>query len=71
MEKCPKCGKRFPSKTEESAMKKKARAVDPEEWEKLRKKISNRVCTCPNPVGSVCTSSEQPPDLRWHDKFDR
>jgi hypothetical protein len=42
---CPSCGKRFPSKTEESAMK-KTRAKDPSEWEKLCNKIRHKVCTC-------------------------
>jgi hypothetical protein len=46
---CPRCGKRFPSKVEESAMR-KTRAKNPDEWEKLRKKISNKVCTCPELV---------------------
>jgi hypothetical protein len=42
---CPRCGKRFPSKTEESDMK-KTRAKAPDEWEKLRMRISYKVCTC-------------------------
>jgi len=42
---CPRCGKRFPSKIEESAMR-KTRAKDADEWEKLRGKISYKVCTC-------------------------
>jgi len=42
---CPQCGQRFPSKIEESAMM-KTRAKDPDEWEKLRQKISYKVCTC-------------------------
>jgi hypothetical protein len=46
---CPRCGKRFPSKIEESAMK-KIRAKAPEEWEKLRGEISYKVCTCLGPT---------------------
>ncbi len=68
MEKCSKCGMRFPSKTEESAFQ-KTRAANPEEWEKLRKKIK-KVCTCPEGTSNAFTSSVQPPDLQWHDKFD-
>lgn len=70
METCSKCGQRFPNKTEESAMQ-KLRANDPDEWEKTRKKISHRVCTCPPASGNSFTSSTPPPDLQWHDKFDR
>ena len=45
---CPRCGQRFPSKIEESAMRKTC-ARTPAEWEKLREKISCRVCTCLEP----------------------
>jgi hypothetical protein len=70
MDKCHKCGKRFPNKTEQSAIN-KTRDANPEEWEKQRAKLSKKVCVCPEPVGTVCSSSQQPPDLQWHDKFDR
>ena len=42
---CPRCSQRFPSKIEESAMR-KTRAKDPDEWENLRREISTKVCTC-------------------------
>jgi hypothetical protein len=45
---CPQCGQRFPSKIEESAMR-KTRAKGPDEWEKVRQKISYKVCTCLEP----------------------
>jgi hypothetical protein len=45
---CPQCGKRFPSKIEESALR-KTRARDPGAWDKLRRKISHKVCTCLEP----------------------
>ena len=48
---CPQCGQRFPSKIEESAMR-KTRAKDPDEWDKLRQKISYKVCTCPAPTST-------------------
>jgi len=48
---CPQCGQRFPSKLEESAMR-KTRAKDPDEWEKLRQKISYKVCTCLEPTST-------------------
>jgi len=48
---CPQCGKRFPSKIEESAMR-KTRAKDPDGWEKLRTKISHKVCTCLVPTST-------------------
>jgi hypothetical protein len=40
---CLRCGQRFPSEIEESAMR-KTRAKDPDEWERLRQKISCWVC---------------------------
>jgi len=52
---CPRCGQRFPSKIEESAMR-KTRAKDPDEWEKLRREISSKVCTC---LGVVKTKSRR------------
>ena len=70
METCPKCSKRFPSPIEDSAIRKK-READPEEWEKMSKLIGRRVCICPPANGSSFTSSTPPPDLQWHDKFDR
>ena len=48
---CPRCGKRFPSKTEESAMR-KTRAKAQDEWEKLREKIRYKVCTCLEPTST-------------------
>lgn len=48
---CPRCGKRFAAKIEESAMR-KTRARAPAEWEKLREKISCKVCTCLEPAGT-------------------
>src|SRR6266852_1423534 len=48
---CPQCGQRFPSKIEESAMR-KTRAKDADEWEKLREKISYKVCTCLEPTSN-------------------
>jgi hypothetical protein len=48
---CPQCGQRFPSKIEDSAMR-KTRAKDPDEWEKLRQKISYKVCTCLEPTST-------------------
>ena len=46
---CPQCVQRFPSKIGESAMR-KTRAKDPDKWEKLRQKISYKVCTCLEPT---------------------
>ncbi len=46
---CPRCGKRFPSKIEESAMR-KTRAKNSDEWKRLRNKISYKVCTCLEPT---------------------
>ena len=48
---CPQCGKRFPSKIEESGMR-KTRAKDPDGWEELRTKISHKVCTCLEPTST-------------------
>ena len=48
---CPQCGQRFPSKIEESAMR-KTRAKDPDEWEKLRQKINYKVFTCLEPTST-------------------
>jgi len=63
MEKCPKCGKRFPTKIEESALN-KSRASAPDDWEKRLTTISKKICTCPQRLTSVCSSSEHPPDLQ-------
>ncbi len=72
MEKCRKCGKRFLSKLEEKALQKATNNTDdPAELEKLKKKISKKVCICPDSKGNAFTSSQPPPDLQWHDKFDR
>ena len=50
-QKLPRYGQRFPSKMEECAMR-KTRAKDPDQWEKLRKKISCKVYTCLEPTST-------------------
>jgi hypothetical protein len=70
METCHRCGKRFASEIEQSAIQKKHRNADPAEWEALIKKISRKICVCPERPANAFTSSQQPPDLQWHDKFD-
>ena len=73
MEKCRKCGKRFLSKLEEKALQKATNNTDdPAELEKLKKKISKKVCMCPDSNrATLPPQSQPPPDLQWHDKFDR
>ncbi len=51
---CPRCGRRIPSQIEESAMR-KTRAKAPNEWEKLRKRISSKVCTCLEPTWAIAS----------------
>ena len=46
---CPRCGKRSPSRIEESSMR-RTRAKAPGEWDQLRGKISHKVCTCLEPA---------------------
>jgi hypothetical protein len=49
---CPRCGKRFPSKTEESAMR-KIRNANRGAWERIREKASRKVCMCTDEVGNT------------------
>ena len=44
-QRCPRCGKPFPGKTLESALR-EWRAKDPERWEMVRKLKLNLVCVC-------------------------
>ena len=62
MEKCPKCGKRFPSKIEESALN-KLRVKNPDEYEKLAKVAGTKICVCLHRMTGAIASSEQPPGL--------
>jgi hypothetical protein len=61
---CHRCGLKFASAVEESALKKLEKKN-----EELARILRLKRCHCPSRLAPTFTSSVQPPDLNWYDKF--